>query len=175
MVQSYSPGGANVLSRVGTLAPPGKYNWSCAFFGPPESTIQTTNRSVQPILHSSRQKVPIPTISSSFPQIAFDGVIWTPSNIWFPAPTQVINPNGISIGSTVFAYSTAECPYSLECDAAAPSKLLLPMGDLDPNRVFPVVAAKAWNSLLDHVRDATSLLAFCRQLKTVLFRQSYSD
>jgi len=49
------------------------------------------------------------------------------------------------------------------------------MGDLDPNRVFPVAAAKAWNSLPDHVRDATSLLAFRRQLKTVLFRQLYSD
>ena len=59
MVQSYSPGGANVPSREGTLAVPGEYNWTCAFFGPPESTTQTANRSVQPFLHSSQQKVPI--------------------------------------------------------------------------------------------------------------------
>ena len=37
-----------------------------------------------------------------------------------------------------------------------------------------VAAAKAWNSLPDHVRDVTSLRAFRCQLKTVLFRQSYS-
>jgi len=29
--------------------------------------------------------------------------IWTPSNWWFPEPTRVLNPNGISIGSAVFA------------------------------------------------------------------------
>ena len=29
--------------------------------------------------------------------------IWTPSNTWFPGPTQVLNPNGISIGAAVFA------------------------------------------------------------------------
>ena len=47
---------------------------------------------------------------------------------------------------------------------------------LDTGRpAFPVAAAKAWNSLPDHVRDATSLLAFRRQLKTVLFRLSYTD
>jgi len=27
----------------------------------------------------------------------------TPSNPWFPGPTRVLNPNGISIGSAVFA------------------------------------------------------------------------
>jgi len=40
MVQLYSPGGANVLSRKGTLAPPGRYNWTCASLGLPESTTQ---------------------------------------------------------------------------------------------------------------------------------------
>jgi len=45
-VQSYSPGGANVPSHEDTLAQPGEYDWSCASFGPPESTIQTANRSV---------------------------------------------------------------------------------------------------------------------------------
>jgi len=30
-----------------------------------------------------------------------------PSNTWFPGPTQVLNPNGISIGSGVFAGLTS--------------------------------------------------------------------
>jgi len=29
--------------------------------------------------------------------------IWTPSNTWFHGSTRVLNPNGISIGSAVFA------------------------------------------------------------------------
>jgi len=33
--------------------------------------------------------------------------IWTPSYTWFPGPTQVFNPNGISIGSAVFAGLTS--------------------------------------------------------------------
>jgi len=57
MVQSYSPGGGNVLFHEGTLAPPGEYDWTCASFGPLESTTQTANRSVQPFLHNSPQKL----------------------------------------------------------------------------------------------------------------------
>jgi len=30
-----------------------------------------------------------------------------PSNTWFPGPTQVLNPNGISIGSAVLAGLTS--------------------------------------------------------------------
>ena len=33
--------------------------------------------------------------------------IWTPSNTWFLGPTLVLNPNGISIGSAVFAGLTS--------------------------------------------------------------------
>jgi len=57
--------------------------------------------------------------------------------------------------------------------SADSSTILVPstLGD----RAFPVAAAKAWNSLPDHVKDATSLLAFRRELKTVLLSQSYSD
>jgi len=33
----------------------------------------------------------------------FPWLIWTPSNPWFLGPTQVTHPNGISIGSAVFA------------------------------------------------------------------------
>jgi len=59
MVQSYSPDGCNVSSLEGTLAQPGEYDWTCAFFGPLEFTTQMANPSVQPFLHSSRQKVSI--------------------------------------------------------------------------------------------------------------------
>jgi len=41
------------------------------------------------------------------------------------------------------------------------------------DRAFPADAARAWNSLPCHVRDMPSLLAFRRELKTVLFRLSY--
>ena len=63
----------------------------------------------------------------------FSWGIWTPSNTWFPGPTQVLNPNGISIGSAVFAQVTAGCPYTLQWVPLSPSKLPLPMGDLDPH------------------------------------------
>jgi len=35
------------------------------------------------------------------------GGIWTPSNTWFPGHTQVLNPNGSSIGAAVFAGLTS--------------------------------------------------------------------
>jgi len=35
------------------------------------------------------------------------GVIWTPSNTWFLGPKRVNTPNGISIGSAIFAQFTA--------------------------------------------------------------------
>jgi len=36
------------------------------------------------------------------------GGIWTPpSNTWFPEPTRVLNPNGISISAAVFAGLTS--------------------------------------------------------------------
>jgi len=35
------------------------------------------------------------------------GGIWTPSNTWFRGPTQVLNPNGILIGSVVLAGLTS--------------------------------------------------------------------
>ena len=33
--------------------------------------------------------------------------IWTLSNTWFPGPTRVLNPNGISIGSAILAGLTS--------------------------------------------------------------------
>jgi len=39
-----------------------------------------------------------------------------PSKTWFLGPIRVHNPNGISIGSAVFAQMTVECPYALQWD-----------------------------------------------------------
>ena len=50
-----------------------------------------------------------------------------------------------------------------------PTTRCLTLGD----RAFPAAAARAWNSLPCHVRDMPSLIAFRRELKTVLFRLSY--
>jgi len=115
-------------SHVGTLAPPGKYDWTCASFGPPESTTQTANQSVQPFLHSSQQKVPILCNGQPFPK-KLPRLMWA-SNSWFLGPVWAHNPNGISIDLAVFAQVTAECPYTLQWEAPFPSKLPLSVGDL---------------------------------------------
>jgi len=144
MVQSYSPGGTNVPSHVGILAPPGEYDWTCASFIPPESTTQRANqpfppklplfmgdydphiiydsvgqsvptiqmasRSVQPFSHRWLHSVPIlchgpPLPLSKLPH-PIEGT-GPPSNTWFPRPTRVLNPNGISISSAVYAGLTS--------------------------------------------------------------------
>jgi len=61
--------------------------------------------------------------------------LWTPSNTWFLWPIPAHNPNGMLIGSVVFAHMTAECPYILHWDAPFPSKLLLPMGRSRPHLI----------------------------------------
>jgi len=43
------------------------------------------------------------------------------------------------------------------------------------DRSFPVAAARAWNALPQHVRNAPDLPVFRRELKTVLFRSSFPD
>ena len=40
---------------------------------------------------------------------------------------------------------------------------------------WQVAAARAWNALPQHVRNASSLPVFRRELKTVLFRSSFPD
>jgi len=42
------------------------------------------------------------------------------------------------------------------------------------NHSFPAAAAIAWNCLPALVRNATSLLMFCRQLKTFLFNDYFT-
>jgi len=48
----------------------------------------------------------------------------SPSNTWFLGPTQILNPNGIWIGSAVFAQLTTECPYTLQWDACSSLKIV---------------------------------------------------
>ena len=96
------------------------------FLGLPESTSQTVSRLVQPFLHSSRQNdVGHPQACQPFPCR-----IWTPSNTWFLGPTRAHNPNGISIGSAVFAQLAAERPYTLQWAAVYPQNYPFPRGDL---------------------------------------------
>jgi len=122
---------------VGTLARPSEYDWTYAFFGPPESATHTANRSVEPFLHSSRQSI--------VGDIGATG--WIRLNLWILAPpgeydwtralsgsaglTRVYNPDGKSIGSAVFAQLTAESPYALKWAPIPPPKNCpFPCGDL---------------------------------------------
>jgi len=67
---------------------------------PPESTVQTASRSVQPFLHSSPQECSRAYQGMSFPlKIApSHGAMWTSFDTLFLEPTRILNPNGISIG-----------------------------------------------------------------------------
>jgi len=80
-----------------------------ASLGSPESTSQTAPQSVQPFLHSSRQSVPIvyngPLLSCSTLPLTMGSA--PTSNTCFLESTRVHNPNGISVGSAVFAGLTS--------------------------------------------------------------------
>ena len=80
------------------------------------------------------------TIGRPFPlKIAtFHGVSEPPCNTWFLGSIQAHNPNGISIGTAVFAQLTAEFPFTM--GRSSLSKLPIPMGDLDsgpPSNMIP--------------------------------------
>ena len=52
----------------------------------------------------------------------------------FLQPIRAHNPNGISVGSAVFAQMTTECPYTLQWNAPfSPQCCRFPCGDLDPH------------------------------------------
>jgi len=77
------------------------------------------------------------------------------SNTCFLRPTGVHIPNGISIGSAVFAQLTAEGPYTWQWTTPPPSKLPLSMGDLDS--MVPWAHPSPWPKWhLDHFS------CFCR-------------
>ena len=78
--------------------------------GPSKPTTQTASRSFQPFLHRSPPSFPIlyngtPLSLEIAPSHSWE--TWTPSNTWFLGPTRVHDPNGISIGSAVFAGLTS--------------------------------------------------------------------
>jgi len=80
------------------------------FLGQYKPTIQTASWSVQLFSHRWLQTVPILYHGMSLSPIKIapsHGGSGPPSNTWFPGPTQVLNPNGISIGSAVFAGLTS--------------------------------------------------------------------
>jgi len=49
--------------------------------------------------------------------------VWTPPNTSFLESTQVQIPNGILIGSAVFAQLTTECPHTLQWATPSPLKI----------------------------------------------------
>jgi len=161
MVQSYSPGGSNMPSHLGTLAPPGEYGWTfelmlpsallspqpkrqidrfsrfCTAHGrkslyfttgnhfPPklpllmeefgphltddslgqsEPIIQMASQSVQLFSQGWPQSAPILYTGRPFPpKLSLPG----PHLTWFLGPIREHNPNGILIGSAVFAGLTS--------------------------------------------------------------------
>jgi len=122
-------------------------------FGSPESTTQTANPSVQPLLCSWQQKVPILNNGIPFPPKLpiLMGGSGPPSNSWFLGPVQAHNPNGITIGSAVFAQVTAECPYSLQWDAPFPLNIApfhLIHGSLFPPKSSTQTASRLVQPLL---------------------------
>jgi len=95
------------------------------------------NRSVQPFLHSSWQKVPILYNGNPFPQnCAFSWGISTPSNSWFLGPFWAENPNSVTISLAVFAQVTAECPYALQWAALSPKIAPFYGGSLTPSNTW---------------------------------------
>ena len=94
MVQSYSPDCANMhtsLTHASRMA--SQFVWP--FF-----------------LHSSRQRVSVlynqPPVLLKI--VSLHRGIWTPSSTLCPGPIPLSIPNGISIGSAVFAQLIAQCP-----------------------------------------------------------------
>jgi len=124
----------------GTLAPPGEYDWTCASFGPLESTTDTANGSVQSFLHSLCQKVPIILYNGRPYQpelpLPMRDHLDLPCNIWCFRPKRVHNTNGTWIGSAIFAQMTAEYLYTLQWFACFPSKLSLVMLAAGPHLIL---------------------------------------
>jgi len=121
----------SVVGHVGACPSPSKlplpmgdldHDLICGFLGPPDSASQMASRSIQLFLHSLWQTVPILYTGDPFPPKLQLPMGWSgpPSNTWFLGTSQVLNPNGISNSSPVFALLTAEHPYTLEWPALHP-------------------------------------------------------
>jgi len=89
-----------------------------------ELVLLSANESPQPkwqIDQFSHLRTAHGRVSSSMPCMSFPLIIaplhwriWDPSNTCFLGFTRDHNPNGISIGSAIFAQLTAEFPYTLQ-------------------------------------------------------------
>jgi len=133
-VQSYSPGGANMPSHVGTLVPPGVYDWNCVYWRHlanttelvlpsvhPMSIAQTANRSVQPFLHSSQQKVPLLYNVRSFPKrlpLAMRDLDLTHNSLGQSEP--IVQTASRSVQPFSHRWPQSECPYTLQRTDSAP-------------------------------------------------------
>ena len=74
------------------------------------------------------------------------GSIYTPSNTWFPGSTRFSIPNGILIGSAVFAQLTTGGPYTLQWAAPLPSKLPVRIrGSGPPSNTWFLESTRAHN------------------------------
>ena len=78
----------------------------------------------------------------------FSWWIWTLSNSWFLRPIWADKPNGISVGSAVFAQMTAdgaECHYTLQWDAPFPLKIAPSRGEFGPNLIHGSLGPQVLN------------------------------
>jgi len=58
-----------------------------------------------------------------------------PSSTWFLGHIRAHNPNGISIGSALFAQMTVECPYTLQWYTLSPKNCPFPWGIWTPSNL----------------------------------------
>jgi len=131
MVQYYSTGAINVSSNEGTLAPPGEYDWTCASFGPLESTTESANGSVQPFLHNLRHKVPILYNGCPYPpEVPFLTGIWTSHCMMLWAHASPQPKRHLDRFSRVCTDDRRVSLYGLP---VSPSKLFLPMLECGPH------------------------------------------
>jgi len=93
------------------------FQWGIWSTGPPSNMIHWAHSSPHSKWHLDRfscfctddHSVPILYNGIPFPpqNCPSPWGIWTPSNTWFPGPTQILTPNGISIVSAIFAGLTS--------------------------------------------------------------------
>jgi len=110
-----------------------------ASLGPPEFKFQTAFRSVQPFCTADGREYPYFTMGAPlFPlklPLPMEDLSTHLIQLWFLGPTRVLNPNGSSIGSAVFAQLTADCPHTLQWATRPPSKFPFSRGDLNTHLI----------------------------------------
>ena len=148
----------------GRLAPPGKYDWTCASFGPLESTTQMANRSVQPFLHILRQEVPILyNMRPCPPELPLPLTSWPPSNTIPWAHASLQSKRYLDRFSRFCADDRRVSLYSGL--PVSSSKLPLPMGGSGP-------PCKSWFVGPTRVLNQTAAHRFSRFLQASLMWQT---